>query len=75
MLGKGLPLKTTAMLVFFLWLVKSEKHVNNRIVDHLEKCGYFSGFQHGLRLLDQLQIFLYLIELLELSIGLRLLEL
>ena len=47
MLGKGLLLKTTALLVFFLCLVKSEKHVNNRIVDHLEKCGYFSGFQHG----------------------------
>ena len=24
-----------------------EKLVNNRIVDHLEKCGLFSGFQHG----------------------------
>ena len=35
--GKGLQLKTTALLVFFLWLVKSEKPVNNSIVDHLEK--------------------------------------
>ena len=44
-----------------------EKHVNNRIVDHLEKWG----------LLDQLQIFsqLYLIELLGLLTGLGLLEL
>ena len=37
MLGKGLQLKTTTLLVFFLWLVESEKFVNNRIVDHLEK--------------------------------------
>ena len=27
MLGKGLPLKTTAMLVFFLWLVNSLKNL------------------------------------------------
>ena len=46
MLGKGLQLKTTALLVFFLWLVKS---LNNRIVDHLEKCGLFSDFQYGFR--------------------------
>ena len=26
-----------------------EKLVNNRIVDHLEKCGLFSNFQHGFR--------------------------
>ena len=26
-----------------------EKLVNNRIVDHLEKCGFFSGFQYGFR--------------------------
>ena len=31
------------------------KLVNNRIVDHVEKCGLFSDFQYGL--LDQLQIF------------------
>ena len=43
MLGKGLQLKTTALLVFF------EKLVNNRIVDHLEKCGLFSDFQYGFR--------------------------
>ena len=42
-----------------------EKLVNNRTVDHLEKCGFFSDFQYGLGLLNQLQIFLllYLIEL------------
>ena len=44
MLGKGLLPKTTAPLVFFLWIVKS-----NRIVDHLEKCGLFSDFQYGFR--------------------------
>ena len=48
MLGKGLLLKTTGLLVFFLWLVKSlKKLVNNRIVDHLENCGLFSDFQYG----------------------------
>ena len=26
-----------------------EKCVNNRIVDHLEKCGLFSDFQNGFR--------------------------
>ena len=26
-----------------------EKPVNNRIVDHLEKCGFFSDFQYGFR--------------------------
>ena len=41
MLRKGLQLKTTALLVFFLWLVKSLKS------DHLEKCGLFSDFQYG----------------------------
>ena len=49
MLGKGLLLKTTAQLVFFLRLVKSGKLANNRIVDHLEKCGLFSDFQYGFR--------------------------
>ena len=50
MLGKGLLLKTSALLVFFLWLAKSlKKPVNNRIVDHLEKCGLFSDSQYGFR--------------------------
>ena len=45
MFGKGLLLKSAAVLVFFLWLVKSlKKPVNNRIVDHLEKCGHFFRF-------------------------------
>ena len=26
-----------------------QKLVNNRIVDHLEKCGLFSNFQYGFR--------------------------
>ena len=26
-----------------------EKLVNNRLVDHLEKCGIFSNFQYGFR--------------------------
>ena len=49
-----------------------EKLKNNRIADHLEKCGLFSDFQY-----DQLQIFwqLCLMELLGLLAGLRLLEL
>ena len=49
MLGKCLQLKTTTLLVLFLLLVKSEKLVNNRIVDFLEKCGLFSDFQYGFR--------------------------
>ena len=54
-----------------------EKHVNNRIVDHLEKCDLFSDFWMVLGLLDQLQIFsqLYLIKLLRFLTGLGLLEL
>ena len=39
--GKGLQLKITALLGFFLWLVVFEKLLNNRIVDHLDKCGLF----------------------------------
>ena len=48
MLEKGLLLKTTALLVFFLWLV-FEKLKNNRIVDQLEKCGLYSDFHYGFR--------------------------
>ena len=33
-----------------------EKLVNNRIVNHLEKCGLFSDFQYGFRSSHQLQI-------------------
>ena len=35
--------------VLFLWLVKSLKNLNNRNIDHLEKCGLFSFFQFGFR--------------------------
>ena len=50
MLGKGLQLKSTALLVFFFVVSKVfEKLVNNRIVDHLEKCGIFSDFHYGFR--------------------------
>ena len=42
MLGEDLQLKTTTLFVFFLWLAKI---IDNRIVDHLEKC--FSDFQYG----------------------------
>ena len=54
-----------------------EKLVNNRIVDHIQKCGLFLISSMDLGLLDQLQIFsqLYLIELLGLSTGLVLLKL
>ena len=54
-----------------------EKLVNNRIVDHLEKCGLFLISSMVLGLLDQLQIFLqlYLIELLGLLTVVGLLEL
>ena len=52
-----------------------EKPVNNRVVDHLEKCGLFLISSMVLGLLDQLQIFLqlHLIELLEVLIDLELL--
>ena len=51
MLGKGLLLNTTALLVFFLWFNSKviEELVNNRIVDHLEKYGLFSYFQYAFR--------------------------
>ena len=39
--GKGLQLKITALLGFFLWLVVFENLLNNRIIDHLDKCGLF----------------------------------
>ena len=34
-----------------------EKLVNNRIVDHLEKCGLFSDFQYGFRFSRSTKIF------------------
>ena len=47
-MGKDIQLKTTTLLVFFLSKV-FEKHVNNRLVDHLEKRDFFSDFQYGFR--------------------------
>ena len=47
MLGKDTRLNTTALLVFFLWLVVFEKLVNNRLVDLSDKCDFFSYFQYG----------------------------
>ena len=47
MLWKGLQLKGTVLLVFFLVSKAFEKLVNNRTVDYLEKCGRFSDFQYG----------------------------
>ena len=35
--------------LFFVVSKVFEKLVNNRIVDHLEKCGLFSDFQYGFR--------------------------
>ena len=56
MLMKGLQLKTTTQLVFFSVVSKAfEKIVNNKIVDHLEKCGLLRNVVLGL--LNQLQIF------------------
>ena len=74
--GGGSTAKNYCLLVFFLWLVKSEKLVNNRIVDYLEKCFFYLIFNMVLGLMDQLQFFLqlYLIELLGLLIVLGLLE-
>ena len=78
MLGKGLLLKTTALLVFFLWLVNSLKSLS--IIGLLvtwRNVVFFLISSMVLGLLDQLQIFsqLYLIELLQLLTGLGLLEL
>ena len=50
MFGKDVRLKTTALLVFFLHLVKSlENFVNNRLFDHQEKCALFCDFQYGFK--------------------------
>ena len=48
-------LKTTAMLVFFFVVSKVfEKLADNRIVDHLVKCGLFSDFLFGVRSLQSI---------------------
>ena len=58
MLGKGLQLKNYCPVSLLSVVTKVfEKLVNNRIVDHLGNCGFFSYFQFVLGLLDQLQIF------------------
>ena len=44
MLGKDLLLKTTTLSLLSVVSKFFEKLINNRIVDHLEKCGLFSGF-------------------------------
>ena len=70
---KNVGQKSTAKTyhpVSLLSVVKKvfEKLVNNRFVDHLEKCFLVSDFQYGFSSSDQLQVFwqLYLIEFLRL---------
>ena len=78
MLGKGLQLKTTAFLVFFLWLVKSEEVAKKiGLLITYRNAAFFLISSMVLVLLDQLQIFLqwYVIELLGLLTCLGLLEL
>ena len=78
MLGKGLQLKTTTLLVFFLWFVKSLK---NLCIMGLSitwgNVAFFLISKMVVGLLDQLQIFSlwYLIEFLGLLTGLGLLKL
>ena len=77
MLEKGLQLKPTTLLVFFLWLFKSLK--NLWIMELLitwRNVAFFLISSVVLGLLDQLQILqLYLKELLGLLTGLGLIEL
>ena len=40
---------TIVLCVFFLKSIVFGKLVNNRILDHLEKCGLFSDFHYGFR--------------------------
>ena len=50
MLGNGLQLKTIWSVSLLSVVSKVfKKLVNNRIVDHQEKCGLFSDFQYGFR--------------------------
>ena len=46
-MGKGLQLKTTALLVFLVFFFVSK--VFEIIADHLDKCLLFSDFQYGFR--------------------------
>ena len=66
------------LLVFFVVITKVfEKLVNDKLVDHLDKCCFLPDCQYGFRPSDQMQNFwqLYLIELLGLLISLELLKL
>ena len=47
--GKDLQLKIIALLVFFLWLVKSEIFLDNTLVDPMKKCGLLTDFHYGFR--------------------------
>ena len=78
MLRKGQQLKNYRSVSFLSVVSKGfEKLANNRIVDCLEKYGFFFLISNMVLDLDQLQIFsqLYLIELLRLLTSLGLLEL
>ena len=76
--GKGLQLKTTTLLVFFLWLVRSLKifHIIELLITQ-RNAAFFLISSVVLDLLDQLQVFvkLYLIEFRGLLTSLELLEL
>ena len=49
MLRKGLQLNYHPVSLYSVFSKAFEKLVNNRIVDHVEKCGLFSDFQFGFR--------------------------
>ena len=50
MLRKHVRLKTTVLLVFFLWLIKSfEKLLKKSLVDHLQICDLFSNFHYDVK--------------------------
>ena len=50
MFGNGLQLKTIRSVSLLSVVSKVfQKLVNNRIVDHLQKCGLFADFQYGFR--------------------------
>ena len=50
MLGKGLQLKTTALLVFFLWLIESLKNLQKiGLLITWRNVTFFSDFQYGFR--------------------------
>ena len=46
MLGRGQRLKTIVLVVFFLWF---QEFLNDRFLDHFEKCELFSDFLYGFR--------------------------